>query len=331
MKKYKIPPFSNFPLFPSSYKVIALKKNSIKKTNFWLFIAQNIVLLFFLLVEVQAVCANGPPIHGETAFTTGLNGSAVRSFLKIVRKSNSQGEVTVLMNPIILPYELLDNKLIIGAGIPLLNKKLEMANGAKRESGYGAGDLFLFGKYNLYQKDKHQGTFRMAGKFTLSLPTGETDASDQFGKLPPSLQRGAGSVNPSAMLIATKLWRRFGINGDLGYTFMTESDGLNRGDEFRYDISSSFRLLPSVFKKYPDHQVNLMFELNGTYTGKSEKKGITDQNSGGHILFLSPGLQYMYSNVILEGSAQIPGITSLNGAQMEPDWTLFFGFRWLLF
>jgi len=294
------------------------------------------LLICIVLISVarpHEALANGPPIHGETAFVTGLNGAAMRTFVKSVRKSGPQGELSVLLNPVILPYEILDNQLVIGAGIPFLKKTLELPNGKKRESGYGPGDLFLFGKYNLYQKDRHQETLRVAGKVSLSLPTGETQATDQFGKIPANLQRGSGSVNPSAMLIGTKLWRRFGINADLGYTLTTGFDGLNRGDEFRYDIAGAFRLLPSVFRRFPAHQVNLMMELNGTQTGKSETNGVKNQNTGGSVLFLSPGLQYMYSNFIVEGSVQIPapGITSLNGSQLEPDWTLFFGVRWFLF
>ena len=98
-----------------------------------------------------------------------------------------------------------------------------MAKGTTRRSGFGPGDLFLFGKFNLFQKDAHQRTFRLAGKLGLSLPTGADNDSGELGILPPALQRGTGSVNPSAMLIATRLWHRFGLNGGVGYTALTEA------------------------------------------------------------------------------------------------------------
>jgi len=286
---------------------------------------------FVLLSSPYILLANGPPINGETAFTTGLNGAAIRSFVKVTRKSGSGGQVTAVAFPIIIPYELLPNKLVLGVGVPLVNKTLKTSSGTKRTPGFGVGDIFIFGKYNLYQLDAHQETFRIAGKLGLTFPTGVDDASDSLGKLPPSLQRGSGSFNPSALLVATKLWRRFGINTDIGYTLFTKTSGLDQGDILRYDVATSYRLIPSVFGTYPDHQINLMLEFNGTLTGKTNTNGIENVNSGGHVLFVSPGIQYIYSTIIVEASFLIPLATSLNGTQLTPDWIALLGFRWLIY
>ena len=275
--------------------------------------------------------ANGPPIQAETAFVTGLNGAAVRSFGKVVRKSGAAGEVTAFVAPVVVPYELVDNKLVIGAGLPLVTKTLRLADGASRSAGFGIGDLFLFGKFNIYQSDAPQETFRVAGKIGLTFPTGTDDVSDARGLLPPSLQRGTGSVNPSAMLIATKLWRRFGVNADVGYTALPEANGIDRGDVVRYDLAGAFRLLPWVFDTYPDHQLNLMLEVNGEWSEKGRLEGLVNSDSGGHVLFVSPGLQYMYSTVIVEASVQLPALSDLNGTQLAPDWTALLGVRWLIF
>lgn len=102
------------------------------------------------------------------------------------------------------------------------------------------------------------------------------------------------------MLIATKLWGRFGLNMDAGYTVFTAANDIDRGDVFRYDLATAFRALPWVFKAYPDHQINLMLELNGTWTDKTRESGTQNSDSGGHVLFISPGLQYVYSTVIVE-------------------------------
>jgi len=283
-----------------------------------------------LLLPATAI-ANGPPIHGETAFVTGLNGAAFRTFGKFIQKSGKPGEISVYTTPLILPYELLENRLVVGAGVPFLNKTLTLPDGTKRSSGYGAGDLLLFAKYNLYQKDRHQETLRIAGKISLSLPTGRDDLTDGKGLLPPGLQLGTGTVNPGALVVVTKLWRRFGINGDVGYTFMPENNGLDRGDVFQFDLAASYRLLPVVYKIFPAHQFNLMLELNGTYTGSSTNNGIENLNSGGTVIFASPGLQYIYSNFIAEISVQIPIVKSLYGNQLKPDYTSLFGIRWLIF
>jgi len=52
--------------------------------------------------------------------------------------------------------------------------------------------------------------------------------------------------------------------------------------------------------------------------------------SGGQLLFLSPGLQYLpRPNVILEGSVQVPIYRDLNGRQLAPDWSAVVGLRYL--
>lgn len=284
-----------------------------------------------LLCAFSQAFANGPPINSETAFTTGLNGAAFRSFVSTGKKSGSGGEIYSVTTKFILPYEVLDNQLVMGAGIPFHEKTLTLPDGSRQRSGYGAGDLFLFGKYNLYQKDQHQQTLRVAGKAGLSLPTGKNDLYDSRGKLPSALQRGTGSVNPSASVIATRLWKRFGLNGDLGFVYRPEADSVNLGESFRFDLSGVYRLLPDVYELFPSHQINLMLEMNGDYTGKSKSRGIKDMDSGGAVIFASPGIQYIYSDWIVEASVQLPVVKALHGTQMEPDYAVTFGIRWLMF
>lgn len=276
--------------------------------------------------------ANGPPIQSETAFTTGLNGAAVRSFVRVTRRSGKAGEMTALVVPIVVPYEAIDNRLVLGLGLPLLTKTLRMSDGTERSSGFGIGDLMLFGKVNLFQHDEHQQTLRIAGKVGLTLPTGSTRITDGTGRLPRPLQRGTGTVNPSVLLVATKLWRRFGLNGDVGYTAYPRSGDVDPGDVVSYDIAASFRVLPWVFRRFPDHQINIMLELNGAWQGSTFADDVKDPNSGGNILFVSPGLQYIYDTLLLEASFQIPvpGATALAGEQLTPDWAALVGLRWLI-
>lgn len=284
------------------------------------------------LVMPGPALANGPPIQSETAFTTGLNGAAVRSFARVMRRSGDGGEMTALVVPVVVPYEAIDNRLVLGLGLPLLTKTLRMSDGTERSSGFGIGDLMLFGKVNLFQHDEHQETFRVAGKLGLTLPTGATRIADGTGRLPRPLQRGTGTVNPSVLLVATKLWRRFGINADVGYTAYPEWGGVDPGDVLNYDVAASFRVLPWVFRSFPDHQLDIMLEFNGAWQGAAYANDVEDPNSGGHILFVSPGLQYIYDTVLVEASFQIPvpGATTLAGEQLTPDWAALAGVRWLI-
>ena len=109
--------------------------------------------------------------------------------------------------------------------------------------------------------------------------------------------------------------------------------GFDRGDVLRYDLAASFRVLPWVYDTYPDHQINLTAEVNGAWTERARLGGVESADSGGHIVFVSPGVQYMYDAILVEASVQIPipGATSLNGTQLAPDWTALAGVRWLIY
>lgn len=63
-------------------------------------------------------------------------------------------------------------------------------------------------------------------------------------------------------------------------------------------------------------------------TEASLPTGELDPNSGGHLLFLSPDLQWIPSPWLLfEGSVQIPVAQDLNGAQLEHETRLQLGTR----
>ena len=50
--------------------------------------------------------------------------------------------------------------------------------------------------------------------------------------------------------------------------------------------------------------------------------GIEVANSGGHTLFLSPGIQYVSQRVVYEFSFQQPVLQDLNKNQLETDYKL---------
>jgi len=58
-----------------------------------------------------------------------------------------------------------------------------------------------------------------------------------------------------------------------------------------------------------------------------ELNGKTIDNSGGSLLFLSPGIQFATKRYILEASIQLPVIQDLNGNQVETDFVFTAGFR----
>jgi hypothetical protein len=76
----------------------------------------------------------------------------------------------------------------------------------------------------------------------------------------------------------------------------------------------------------PD-QLNAVLELNGRFTQRDEAQALNLANTGGNILFLSPGLQYVMKRAILETSVQFPIAQNLNGSQLKTTWSLNGGVR----
>ena len=129
--------------------------------------------------------AQGPPMNTETAFVVGLDGAAFRTFVQTVRKSKLlqdgsrisdplDREVQVVATPLMFPHELISNRLVVGAGIPYLDKEMRLTrDGVKQSlSDRGFGDLTLFAKYQLLQLDAPKKTTRVTFKGLLKLPTG---------------------------------------------------------------------------------------------------------------------------------------------------------------
>ncbi len=290
--------------------------------------------------------AQGPPINTETAFVTGLNGAAFQAFALTMKKSKllkdgskvpdpMDREVRVVAVPLMFPYELVPNRLVVGAGMPYLDKALRLTRDGIRQtlSDRGFGDLSLFAKYQLLQRDAPRRTTRVTFKGGLKLPTGEHEATDGEGSLlPRGLQLGTGSVDYSAGLIFTHSAGRLGINADAVYLFNRKADEFEFGDALNYDLAVGYRVYPSVYGTYPSPYATVYLEADGQFNRKDRVGGQTIEDSGGHTLFLSPGVQYVPFGVLaLEASVQVPILQALNGTQLGTDFVFKAGIQWLAF
>jgi hypothetical protein len=71
--------------------------------------------------------------------------------------------------------------------------------------------------------------------------------------------------------------------------------------------------------------IDAVLELNGEWQAKQTISGETDPNSGGNVVFLSPGMRIAsnrWSGFVTVG---LPIINDLNGLQSEPTYRLFGG------
>ena len=276
--------------------------------------------------------AQGPPINTDTPIMLGLQGRGLRAFGKIIRKATLlkdgdeiadplEQRVTVWITPVAVPYNLFKDKFQLGVIIPFM--KVDLNTSGKDISSSGIGDLRLFAKYLVYQYDRKNKTIRVASKAGVKLPTGaEKDV--------PAL--GTGSTDFFFTTVAGWVEGRVGVYLEGIYNLNTSKGSVDFGNSFSYNLAFGYRLLPAVYEIYPSPQLNAYLEINGTTAAKSEVNGVTNENSGGTTIFLSPGIQYVGGRRwLIEASLQYPIVNEPNGTQLGTDWTVSFGARILIF
>ena len=228
----------------------------------------------------------------------------------------------------VLGYGVTSDLALFGV-LPYVDKNLEITSmGVRRtRDTSGIGDLTLFGRYTVFKDDIPGRTFRIAPFAGVELPTGEDDEIDGFGRLPPSVQLGSGSVDPFGGLVATYQTLDFEIDAQASYKVNTEANNFELGDVARFDASFQYRLWPRSLGSGVPGFLYGVFEGNLIHQNKNQSNGTKNPNSGGTTLFLMPGLQYVTQRWIVEGGVQIPVFQDLNGTALEKDYIVRFGFR----
>jgi len=214
--------------------------------------------------------------------------------------------------------------------LPWLGKELDLTTpGGQRISRgtNGFGDAQIFARYTVFQKDMRGSNFRIAPFAGLELPTGEDDDHDSLGRLPQPLQSGSGSWDPLGGVIVTWQTLDYQIDAQLAYKANTQANGFEFGDEFRFDTSLQYRLLPRELGPGVPGFLYGVIEANLLHQAKDKIGGFNDPNSGGTRLYLSPGLQYVTRKWIVEAIVQIPVVQDLGGTALEDDYALRVGFR----
>jgi len=204
-------------------------------------------------------------------------------------------------------------RLSLSLTAPLI--RLEMPGPLGEHRRTRSGDATLFARYDAWRKLVPGGYTRLAPEIGVKLPTGgafSTGSTDLLAGLVLSHVRGAN------WWIGDVQWSRFG-DGD---------GGLRRGDRWRADLAYLRRLVPSKGPGVP--MLLWVAELNFETAGSSRRAGATISDSGGDVLFFSPGAEWIISRrIVLEAAVPIAVRVALRGDQPRPDKSMVMGVRWL--
>jgi len=276
--------------------------------------------LAFLPVFVAcalSVSARGQGINTNVALAVAQGEGIWRSQLRWIRATDDPSprgrEADLLVLPQIGVYGITPQLTAFGILPVLAHREIE-AGGRTVVRDEALGDFTLLGRYTFFRDDYAPlSTRRVALLGGMKFPSG----TDDFG---------TPSFDPIAGLVGTWAADRHELDADLVYTITTERQGFEAGDRLRYDLAYRYRLWPDRFRGRLV-QMNGLIELNGAWTGVARRDGRTLFETGGHVLFVSPGLQLVTSRFVVEASLQVPVVQDLRGPQLETDFVGVFGVR----
>lgn len=213
-------------------------------------------------------------------------------------------------------------RLALFSVLPYVDNELDITAGGRRvtRSTSGFGDLTVFGRYTLIQRDRPGSSFRVAPFVGVKAPTGDDDQRDALGLLPPSVQVGSGSWDPLAGVVTTYQTLDYQMDAQFSYQANNEANGFEAGDVARLDGSLQYRLWPRTLTGGIPAFLYGVIEANLVHQEKDRINGSTDPDSGGTRLFLTPGIQYVTKRWIAECAVQIPVSQDLNGTALENDY-----------
>lgn len=277
--------------------------------------------------------AHAAPITFNTALPLAEDQFVLRGQFLAVSASDDPSvadrDLDVLGGISVLGYGLTSDLALFGA-LPYLDKEIDLTTPAGQRvtrDTDGIADARLFGRYTVFQDDAPGRTFRIAPFAGIEIPTGDDDDRDGLGRLPQPLQPGSGSWDPFVGVVATYQTLDYQVDAQIAYEANTEANNFEFGNAFRFDASLQYRLLPREIGSGVPGFLYGVIEANLLHEGKNEINGVNDPKSGGTKLFLSPGLQYVTKQWIVEFGVQLPVVQDLNGTALEDDFIVRAGFR----
>ncbi len=261
------------------------------------------------------VAAQG--INTNVALAVAEDEGIFRSQLRYRRATDDPSgmgrELDALVAPQTLVYGITP-RLTAFATLPILAQRWVRMGDGSVNTDSAVGDFRLLGRYTFFADDYAPlSTRRLALLAGMKFPTG----ADRFG---------TPSFDPIFGAVGTWAANRHELDLDALYTVTTKRHDVEAGDQFRYDLAYRYRVWPGRFKGRL-LQLNGTLELNGQWAGKSRTDGSTVAASGGSVLFLSPGAQFITKRFILEASVLVPIWQDLNGPQLEDDFTAVLSVR----
>ena len=197
--------------------------------------------------------------------------------------------------------------------VPLVHISRDLADTS--DVKFGLGDAALFARYEVFRSDQAGRTFRVAPFLGLRVPTGKE------GKT------GDGSVDLFGGVIATLASTKWVLDSQIRYDLNRKANAFERGDVATFETSFQYRLSPRQLTRETEGFVYAVLEASANHYERNQVGRMSDPNSGGFQLYLTPGLQYAKRRWIADVGVSIPVVSNLKGTALEPDYSILTSIR----
>jgi hypothetical protein len=201
----------------------------------------------------------------------------------------------------------LTERITLLATLPYAVNKIEEGGVSETSSGLSDPELTVIAD----MVETEMGDFEMNATVGTRIPLGEGDQHNEHGdRLEQHLQAGTGAWGLAFGLQAAHPLLAIPLFYGIGYQFNgSNSNDFSYGDVFRLNVATQIPLGSTI---------RVLAEGNLRYAAKDKEGEEVDANSGGTVVYLSPGLRIsLPAGLALRGQVQIPVVEDLFGVQDE--------------
>lgn len=223
---------------------------------------------------------------------------------------NVGNEMKMYGFPVMVAYGA-RNYLMVLARQTFFSRDMTMMGNNSTHSGFG--DLFLMAKYKAYRLNTPRYIIGISPTLGISIPTGDDEFTSDSWDLNAGVYISGRRGRLASDLNFAYRW----------YDFLNRADNtVKPGNEIFVDWAAAYQLSLDREKSFtPVMEIS----LNKVFKGKINSA--ENPNSGGDILYLSPGAKLTVSSMIIEGLIRIPVSENRNGSQTEAETGFIAGLR----
>jgi len=263
-----------------------------------------VLMLVFFYASGMMVQAGG--ISVDAGLTPAQDRYILRTQYRFMSMNNTMMTAKTHMIPMVVAYGVTSGFSLMARGMYVHRT---FSNNIEPQTGFN--DLYLLSKFRLYRKNTARYVLGIAPHIASNIPIGNTDISKR-------------TWNPEIGLNVSYRPRFFAIDISTSYTFidLLGKSEMNSGNI--YEMNVAFSSIHPL-KKGGNNAISPVIEINYSHVSANRD----EDNSSNEILFISPGVSFIHSSLVLEALIQFPIYQKATENVMNQNSKLIFGIKYM--